>query len=287
MNMNISKLPNEIIYNIVASMENCRDILNFCIINTQNKEMCQKNAKYLIRKAIERKYPNFPIKDFLLQIENDILNVGKESAPFSYLNGNGIYQKEFDMMPDSRIGIYNRFKWTEIKDNLLYISKCIKNNELPDLLKILPFLESMWGFNLTSFYSTGDYTRIIDILNNYNDIHATESAKRKNFESLKKFNFDKLIDVFIRFNKYKWIPQEDYRRFNQPQFSFSGHIDNDENKYILSILCKILKGNKIINLNVKKSISEYLEERKQSESESDSEGEPEESESEESSDFFI
>jgi hypothetical protein len=270
----MNKLPNEIVYQIVAKMENCRDILNFCITNSQNKEMCQRDSVYLIRKAIERKYPNFPIKNFLLQIKDDIVKAPLDSPLFGYLNGNGVYQKEFDQMPESQISNFNKFKWSEIKENLLYISKCLQTDELIKLERIIPFSNSMWGFKLTPFHSMGEHTHIFTTLSSY-----ISSPTKRLFEGLKEYNFDILIDALIRFNKHRW--NFDYTRFNQPQFKFTGYVDfnveRNGDRYLITILCKILKGESIIKLNLKKTVSEYLEEQKNknnviSDSDGDSDG---------------
>lgn len=264
--MNIAKLPTEILFEILSQMDNCRDILTFCITNSKNKEMCQKNVIYIIKKTIEKKYPNFQIKKFISQIEEDAKKVLLDSQPFSYSKGSGVYQEEFNQMPSKFISKYNRYNWSDIKDAFIYISKCLETNVEINFLEILPLLDTMWGFGLTEMHTTGEHTYIIDILSN------------QKFKKLKGYNFDKFIDAFIRYNKHRWMPENNYSQFNQSQLTFSDFVyftKEKEQQYLLTILCKIFKTNpdsksfypQFIDLNlVKRNERDSQSERSETES---------------------
>ena len=233
MNMNIQKLPVEMIYQIVTSMDSCSDILNFCITNSENKSICKENSHYLIKKAIERKYPGFRVTEFTKQISEDFDKALRNSSEFSYLNGTGIYQKDFDAMPDTFISATNRYRWTAIKTSLLFISQALKDKRTITMTgQLLPFMDSFGDFKFNS-----EARPFLEIF------------RTRRFGDFQSLYFDSFIDIFVRLNKESWAPiYEKYAVTTGPFcFNFTGSVDppsGDKQKYILTILCKILNRKK-------------------------------------------
>lgn len=230
----MNKLPVEVIDEIVSNLDSCKNILNFCIINSKNKELCKNDSLYLIKRAIGKKYPTFQINNFIKQISDDIDKLDKKSSPFSYLDGKGVYQEDFDAMTDTKIAKRNYYTWKDVRNSLLYLSESIKTDKSLsdiDVDEFLPLVDSI---------NSG--VELPDTLQESLDIMKKIIVKRVN--DIKNLgNFDRFIDLFIIFNKFKWTTN-DYNKYNYKDIKFLPPVyfkkDTDKHKYILTILCKIL-----------------------------------------------
>jgi hypothetical protein len=243
-------LPKEIVNEIISNMTSCRDILNFCITNSKNKEMCKDDSIYLIKEAIRKKFPKFNVSDFIKKLEMEFDKKNQPSKKFSYLHGNGAYQKEFDSMPDIKINPLNPYSWKDIQKNLLKLSKNLKNNnEDNDIKNIIDsftyeFTENL-KVNITYFGKRQSKSTIFDdILNPYKDFE-------ENYKKLQELNLDEIIDIFIRKNSDKWIDIGNYKEFNFDSNNYCFNIippvnfpeGTEKRKYVLTILCRILNIN--------------------------------------------
>lgn len=239
----MDNLPKEIINEIMSNMTSCSDILNFCITNSENKNLCKDNALYFIKEAIHKKIPEFNVNEFIEKLDR----INQTSKKFSYLQGTGIYQKEFDALPNININPAHPYTWADIKTFLLELSKILnqdyEDTQIPEI-RLKDILNKFtWEFteNLPP-NSKGRGTRqnnvIDDILNPYKNFE-------ENYKKLKELNLDEYIDIFIR----KWVINNNKAfKFESKDYCFniipSIKSVEQKDKYILTILCKILNLSK-------------------------------------------
>lgn len=246
----MENLPNEIIHEIlITNMNSCKDILNFCITNSKNKEMCKDDSIYLIKQAIRKKFPSFNVNAFVEKLNIEFDKKKTPSKKFSYLHGNGTYQKEFDSMSDIKINPERPYLWSDVKKNLLKLSKILKDNninELKIIINSLPSISKFWiRFMEITINDPDNINKKINyILNPYKDFE-------EKYKKLQELNLDEIIDIFIRKNSDKWIDIGNYKQFNFNSKNYCFNIippvnfpeGTEKRKYILTILCRILNIN--------------------------------------------
>lgn len=262
----MNKLPREIVNEIISNLNSCKDVLNFCITNSGNKELCKNDSIYLIKTIIQKKFPSFQVNDFIKEISLDFDKINNESSKkFSYLNGTGVYQMEFDKMPD--VGIFSShsnfyyYTWKQVHDTLLHISKAIKDAKIDNIRKNIIISDFTKVF---ASYAESARTNVYLPNNEIETLNVLYTLTIRNLgiddakleKDLNEIDFDKFIDTFIIFNKHLWIDK--YEKFEDIKFIQPVYFEKgmDKKKYILTILCKILNlkdsglAPYIINLNL-------------------------------------
>lgn len=246
-------LPKAILHQILQNLEDCKDIMSFCQTSKAHHKLCEQDLIYILTKAIEKKYGRDG-SQFTKLLFRDIKRSEFISPPFAYLSGTGLYQREFDSMPDTPIHKLTAVTWKDIQNSLKHLSKSFKNNQTPKMKKYYALLialrenvykrKSVIPLDTVSLVLLHDKSKLIHNGDSkftrerlkYIGLQQCDSADPV-YKMLKSQNFDLFIDELIKFNKHRFSNVEYPLHVEYPLI-----LSNHTPKQIVKILCSVLNG---------------------------------------------
>lgn len=246
-------LPEHILHQILQNTGDCRDLFSFSQTSRSNYNIFKKDAIHVLRMLLIKKNIEMDVGE----LYSDIKRCTLKSPPFAYLSGTGIYQREFDEMPDKQISSTTSVTWSQIRESLLYLSKCFQNNRIPKSKKYFP-LQMALNLNLykrnaiipldtMSLLIPSEKTKLIHnkeskfsrerlkYIGQRDENGNTCSPDDPVYLLLTSLNFDKYIDEIIKLNKHRWSKSHCREYLIYP-------LVIPRNANVQSILIKILCG---------------------------------------------
>lgn len=207
----MDKLPNEVIEEIISNFDSCKDILNFCKINSKTRESCKNNSLLLIKKAIKNKHPLLSIDKYIKDNLSNLNRKDKLIALCKILKTGDLEYKLSDFL-----------EWAKDKITVVWCYGSLCNSDKLDRFReendedesIRSFLERVvdWVLEHDTNYRS-EFNRDSD--NEYSDNEDDEDSGSFSYDVN---DYD--VFSFLNYN----LPSE-WDRYQEMTFNIDGLID--------------------------------------------------------------